>query len=98
MPGCQGAIWRIRFHYSATYHLTIIPPFKIELGAPQIPHIRGKAVKGKRTFREILNDDLWQYPVHEMMNIIFSGMSEEAKRRRLLIEGKETGYCWAIGR
>jgi len=48
-------------------------------------------VKDKRTFREILNDDLWQYPVHEMMNIVFPGMSEEAKRRRVMIEGMETG-------
>jgi len=79
------------FHYLSTYHLTIIPPFEKGLGAPQIPHIRGKAVKGKRTFREILNDDLWQYPVHEIMNIVFPGMSEEAKWRRLMIEGMETG-------
>jgi len=57
-PGCQGAIWRIRFHYPSTYHLKIIPPFEKGLGAPQIPHIRGKAAKDKRTFKEILNDDL----------------------------------------
>jgi len=69
----------------------MIPPFEKGLGAPQIPHIRGKAVKDKRTFREILNDDLWQYPVHEMMNIVFPGMLEEVKRRCLMIEGMETG-------
>ena len=46
-------------------------------------------MKDKRTFSEILNDDLWQYPVHEMMNIVFPGMAEEAKRRRLMIEGME---------
>jgi len=48
-------------------------------------------VKDKCTFREIHNDDLWQYPVHEKMNIVFPGMSEEAKWRRLMTEGMDTG-------
>jgi len=78
MPGCQGAIWRIKFHYLSTYHLTIIPQYEKVLGTPQTPHTRGKAMKDKCTYREILKDDLWQYPVQEMLNIIFSGMLEKA--------------------
>ena len=74
-PGCQGAIWRIRFHYPSTYHLTIIPPFEKGLGAPQIPHIRGKAMKDKRTFREIRKDYQWQYPVHEHPQRIFGALT-----------------------
>jgi len=48
-------------------------------------------MKDKHTFREIYNDNLWQYPVHEIMNIVFLGMSEEAKQRLLMIEGMEIG-------